>query len=77
MKDKQRCALHKKRRCFTFGPDYFHLDIYVEPLPPACRGKPLMILETYTTAPKGDSKPDLPDFLDIEREITGFGPFSM
>lgn len=36
-----------------------------------------MILETYTTKPCGDPEPKLPDFLEIEREITGNINFSM
>lgn len=36
-----------------------------------------MILETYTTKPCGDPEPKLPDFLEIEREITGNSKFSM
>ncbi|KAH7729112.1 hypothetical protein AAVH_03487, partial [Aphelenchoides avenae] len=77
MKDPSRVTLHKKRRCFTFGTQYFHLDMYVSPLPPACANHPMMILETYTTKPKGDAEPALPDFLDMNREITGESHFSM
>jgi hypothetical protein len=55
---------------------YFHLDIYVKPLPPACE-KPLKILETYTTQPVGSNEPELPVFLKIEREITGEKGYSM
>lgn len=46
---------------------YFHLDIYVDPLPPACLGRRLMILETYTTKPFGDPEPELPPFLTIDQ----------
>jgi hypothetical protein len=56
---------------------YFHLDTYVEPLPPACNGHPLMILETYTTRPVGDPEPQLPTFLTVDREITGEPAYSM
>lgn len=56
---------------------YFHLDIYVDPLPPACNGKQLIILETYTTNPVGSPEPKLPDFLTINGEITTDSNFSM
>jgi len=54
------------------------MDIYVQPLPPVLSdGKPLKILETYTTKPVGSSEPELPDFLKIDREITTEKAFSM
>lgn len=56
---------------------YFHLDIYVEPLPSAANGRPLMILETYTTKPVGDPLPELPNFVKVVREITKDEKFSM
>jgi len=77
MKDINRATLHKERHCFNYGTQYFHLDVYVNPLPPACHGKPLVILETYTTKPVGSGEPVLPDFLTIDREITGDKNFSM
>ncbi|GMT31803.1 hypothetical protein PFISCL1PPCAC_23100, partial [Pristionchus fissidentatus] len=77
LKDKQRQTIHKLRRCFSHGTQYFNLDIYVDPLPPACLGKRLMILETYTTKPVGDAEPSLPPFLKVEKEITGDSDFSM
>lgn len=77
VKDKSRAAVFKKRRCFNFGLQFFNLDIFVDPLPPACYGKGLMILETYTTKPCGDFEPKLPDFLEVDREITGNFKFSM
>ncbi|CAJ0564344.1 unnamed protein product, partial [Mesorhabditis spiculigera] len=48
MKDRGRATIHKQRRCFSYGNQYFNLDVYVEPLPPASHGQ-IMILETYTT----------------------------
>ena len=37
-----------------------------------------MILETYTTAPVGDTtRPELPSFAEIEKEITGDLKYSM
>jgi hypothetical protein len=77
MKDSSRATLHKKRRCFNYGNQYFHLDIYVEPFPPATNGRPLMILETYTTKPVGDPLPELPNFVQVVREITKDENFSM
>lgn len=77
MRDSSRHTLHKKRKCFNYGNQYFHLDIYVEPLPPACKGRPLMILETYTTTNPGDALPELPPFLKVAREITKDNNFSM
>lgn len=57
---------------------YYHLDTYTSPLPPSCEGKPLMLLETYTTAPVGDtSEPLLPDFMTISKEVTGDEAYSM
>lgn len=76
-KDKTRATLHKNRRCFNYGTVYFHLDIYTDPLPPACQGKHLMILETYTLKPVGSNEPRLPHYLDIVREITNEPEFSM
>lgn len=78
LEDHSRAPINKERRCFMFGKQYFHIDIYTEPLPPSCKGQPLMILETYTTAPIGDKiEPALPPFMDIEREITGDSQYSM
>uniref|UniRef100_A0AC34QRX6 NadR/Ttd14 AAA domain-containing protein n=1 Tax=Panagrolaimus sp. JU765 TaxID=591449 RepID=A0AC34QRX6_9BILA len=77
MKDSSRVTLHKKRRCFNYGSQYFHLDVYVDPLPPACQGRQLMVLETYTTKPPGDPLPELPPFLKVARDITKDPNFSM
>lgn len=78
MEDRSRAPINKERRCFMFGKQYFHIDVYTSPLPPSCKGKPLMILETYTTAPVGNiEEPALPDFMTIEREITGEPAYSM
>uniref|UniRef100_A0A0N5ABN0 AAA_28 domain-containing protein n=1 Tax=Syphacia muris TaxID=451379 RepID=A0A0N5ABN0_9BILA len=78
MEDRSRAPINKERRCFMFGKQYFHIDIYTDPLPPSCNGHPLMILETYTTAPVGDkNEPQLPSFMTIEREITGDSQYSM
>ncbi|KHJ97618.1 hypothetical protein OESDEN_02405 [Oesophagostomum dentatum] len=75
MKDTSRAPLHKQRRCFM----YFNLDIYTVLPPSACPlqlNGHLIFLETYTTIPKGEPLP-LPDFLTIEKEITGLAAYSM
>uniref|UniRef100_A0AC35UD82 AAA_28 domain-containing protein n=1 Tax=Rhabditophanes sp. KR3021 TaxID=114890 RepID=A0AC35UD82_9BILA len=76
-KDKDRCTLYKRRRCFNYGNHYFHIDTYIDPLPPACCGRPLHILETYTTIPEFNALPELPRFLDVQKEITGDKMYSM
>ncbi|VDD96581.1 unnamed protein product, partial [Enterobius vermicularis] len=77
--DHSRAPINKQRMLnVVFIFQYFHIDIYTEPLPPACEGKSLMILETYTTAPVGDTtRPELPSFAEIEKEITGDLKYSM
>ncbi|VDK66689.1 unnamed protein product, partial [Cylicostephanus goldi] len=79
MTDTSRLPLHKQRRCFMVGSQYFNLDIYTVLPPSACPLQidgHLMFLETYTTIPKGEPLP-LPDFLTIEKEITGQSAYSM
>ncbi|EPB68062.1 hypothetical protein ANCCEY_12850 [Ancylostoma ceylanicum] len=79
MKDQSRSPLHKQRRCFMVGNQYFNLDIYTVLPPSACSLQldgHLIFLETYTTIPKGEHLP-LPDFLTIEKEITGETAYSM
>ncbi|PAV58722.1 hypothetical protein WR25_17596 [Diploscapter pachys] len=78
MRDASRCQLRKLRRCFMFGNQYFHLDIYQDHLPSqSLEDRPVMILETYTTIPKGTPLPRMPEFLTIEKEITGELAYSM
>uniref|UniRef100_A0AAF5PJR7 NadR/Ttd14 AAA domain-containing protein n=2 Tax=Wuchereria bancrofti TaxID=6293 RepID=A0AAF5PJR7_WUCBA len=78
MEDRSRVPINKERRCFMYGKQYYHLDTYTSPLPPSCEGKPLMLLETYTTALVGDtSEPLLPDFMNILKEVTGDPAYSM
>uniref|UniRef100_A0AC35UD53 AAA_28 domain-containing protein n=1 Tax=Rhabditophanes sp. KR3021 TaxID=114890 RepID=A0AC35UD53_9BILA len=77
LKDKARCTLFKTRRCFNYGNNYFHIDKYVDPLPVACCGGALMILETYTTIPALNPLPSLPSFMKIRKEITGDKIYSM
>ncbi|PFX25628.1 TRPL translocation defect protein 14-like [Stylophora pistillata] len=71
--DHTRQSVYKTRRCFLWGNQYFQLDIYNEPCHPRCKG--LLILETYTTIKQGDL--ELPDFLDIAKEVTGDPSYSM
>ncbi|PIO63988.1 hypothetical protein TELCIR_14396 [Teladorsagia circumcincta] len=79
MKDRSRAALHKQRRCFMVGNQYFNLDLYTI-IPPSATSLQLnghlIFLETYTTVPKGEPL-SLPDFLEIEKEITGQPAYSM
>uniref|UniRef100_A0A1I8A322 AAA_28 domain-containing protein n=1 Tax=Steinernema glaseri TaxID=37863 RepID=A0A1I8A322_9BILA len=77
LSDNNRVSLHKSRRCFNYGRQYFHLDTYVDPLPPACGEHQLMILETYTTSPRNSEAPALPDFIEVVGEITGKSQYSM
>lgn len=71
--DETRQSVYKKRRCFLWENQYFQLDIYDEPCHPRCKG--LLILETYTTKKQGDL--ELPDFLNISKEVTGDPFYSM
>ena len=62
-------SIEKTRRCFTWRDQYYQLDIYTSPHPG------LMLLETYTPVPA--SELDLPDFLEIEENVTGNPEYSM
>ncbi|CAG9529696.1 unnamed protein product [Cercopithifilaria johnstoni] len=78
MEDRSRAPINKERRCFMYGKQCYHLDKYTSPLPPSREGKPLMLLEAYTTAPVGDTnKPLLPDFMTILKEVTDDPEYSM
>lgn len=72
-KDVNHYTIYKKRRCFLWKNQYFQMDIYEEPCHPRCRG--LIILETYTTLLDKDL--ELPGFLEIIKEITKDGNYSM
>jgi len=72
-RDHSRQPVYKTRRCFLWKNQYFQLDIYNEPCHPRCKG--LLILETYTT--KFGDDLELPDFLDIAKEVTGDPFYSM
>ena len=62
-------SIEKTRRCFTWRDQYYQLDIYTSPHPG------LMLLETYTPVPATEL--DLPDFLEIEENVTGNPEYSM
>ncbi|KAK3084393.1 hypothetical protein FSP39_012821 [Pinctada imbricata] len=72
-KDEKHYSIHKHRICFLWNNQYFHLDEYVEPCPDRCKG--LILLETYTTLQGEDLK--LPEFLEVEKEVTGNPSYSM
>lgn len=69
--DTQHYTIYKLRRCFEWNHSYFQLDMYEEPCNPACRG--LAILSTHSIEPEIV----VPDFLEIEREITDDPNYSM
>jgi len=73
--DPLHFTVNKIRRCFLYNNQYFQLDIYKDPCHPRCKG--LMLLETYTTLQPQDLMPNLPDFLNIDQEVTGDPAFSM
>ncbi|KOC70826.1 hypothetical protein WH47_02092, partial [Habropoda laboriosa] len=74
-RDDSHFTIFKRRRCFLINNQYFQLDIYREPAHPRCRG--LMLLETYTALSGIELKNILPQFLTIEKEVTGNPDYSM
>nr|XP_034182173.1 TRPL translocation defect protein 14 isoform X4 [Osmia lignaria] len=74
-RDDSHFTIFKRRRCFLINNQYFQLDIYREPAHPRCRG--LMLLETYTALTGDELKNILPQFLTIEKEVTGNPDYSM
>lgn len=74
-KDSSHFTIYKKRRCFLVNNQYFQLDIYREPAHPRCKG--LILLETYSALDKESLMKCLPDFLIIEKEVTGNPDYSM
>ncbi|XP_076627662.1 TRPL translocation defect 14 isoform X3 [Colletes latitarsis] len=74
-RDDSHFTIFKRRRCFLINNQYFQLDIYREPAHPRCRG--LMLLETYTALSEDELKNILPQFLTIEKEVTGNPDYSM
>ncbi|XP_014296596.1 TRPL translocation defect protein 14 isoform X1 [Microplitis demolitor] len=74
-RDDAHFTIFKRRRCFLINNQYFQLDIYREPGHPRCRG--LMLLETYTALTGDELKNILPNFLAIEKDVTGNPDYSM
>ncbi|XP_058805372.1 TRPL translocation defect protein 14 isoform X2 [Phymastichus coffea] len=74
-RDDSHFTIFKHRRCFLINNQYFQLDIYREPAHPRCKG--LMLLETYTALPSDKLNTILPQFLTIEKEVTGTPEYSM
>ncbi|KAK9731567.1 AAA domain [Popillia japonica] len=74
-KDKSHFTIYKKRRCFLVNNQYFQLDIYEEPSHPRCKG--MILLETYTTLEVTNLGKRLPQFINIEKEVTGDPNYSM
>ena len=70
--DNNHFTIYKLRRCFVWKRRYFQLDIYEEPCNPSCRG--LILLETYIN---DTEKLFLPNFLQIEKEVTDDLNYSM
>lgn len=73
--DEHHYTIYKRRRCFLWNNQYFQLDIYKEPCHPRCKG--LMLLETYTTLVEEELASKIPNFLEIEKEVTSDPAFSM
>lgn len=73
--DPLHLTVNKIRRCFLYNNQYFQLDIYKEPCHPRCRG--LMLLETYSTLSPQELRDRLPEFLNLDEEVTGDPAFSM
>lgn len=61
--DPTRQTVRKRRRCFVWNQHYFELDTFVSPQPG------LMLLEAEMDP--GQTRLDLPPFIEIEREVTG------
>jgi len=69
--DTSHYTIYKVRRCFEWRHQYFQLDMYEEPCKPSCRG--LTILTTYCM----DKDLVLPNFIQLEKEITDDPDYSM
>lgn len=67
--------IYKKRRCFLYNNQHFQLDMYQEPCNTMC--KDLIILETYTTLSNEELTKRLPDFLNIQEDVTSNSDYSM
>ena len=69
--DQTHWTIYQKRRCFIWRRRIYRLDIYEEPCDPSCRG--LALLETRSI----QKDFILPDFLEIERDVTDDAEYSM
>lgn len=67
-RDPSRLTVKKKRRSFLWQKQYFELDYFLQP----CEG--LILLEAYMKT--GDDI-TLPDFIDVQKEVTGDPSYSM
>ncbi|CAG0884078.1 unnamed protein product [Cyprideis torosa] len=74
-RSSQHTTVYKLRKCFLWKNHYFQLDMYRSPSHPRCVG--LIFLETYTTRTSEELIGLLPDFLEIEKEVTGDPQYSM
>ncbi|XP_064392262.1 TRPL translocation defect protein 14-like isoform X1 [Halichondria panicea] len=72
-RDPTHHPIHKKRKCFLWKGHYFQLDVFLEPCSQRCQD--MLMLETYTTK-QGDEL-ELPDFLEIVKEVTSDPHYSM
>ncbi|OAF71435.1 hypothetical protein A3Q56_00781 [Intoshia linei] len=70
--DPNRYPIFKRRHCFMWNKTYYQLDVYKEPCHKRCMN--LIFLETFTS--KTDEL-QLPDFIKINKEITGVNEYSM
>lgn len=71
--DKTHLTIYLRRRCFLWNNRYYRLDIFEEPCNPCCKG--LIILSTRSAE---DTEENLvPDFIDIEKEVTNDPNYSM
>jgi len=73
--DSNNHHIYKQRRCFLHNNQYFTLDIYQEPCHDRC--KDLVLLETVTTLSNEELAKRLPDFLNIEEDVTSKSKYSM
>lgn len=71
--DPQRVPIVKRRRCFLWENKYYQLDIIEKPV------SNLLILEAYFAdeVDVTDVTKSLPDFLPVEKEVTGNKQYSM
>lgn len=68
--DNRREGIAKQRFCFLWKNQYFELDVFLEPQ----RIRGLSVLEIELT--EENDKVELPDFLKIQKEVTGDARFS-